>query len=160
MILVEQNNIKKALNFLLEAVKIDDRDATIWFYLGKLCFKSKKYFLCRTSLEKCISINKYHIPAWNYLMELLYIIGDFEDCKIVVEKILKMNPKSNEAIKYQKIFEKNKFYQEIEEEEEEKMIEREDKEEEEDDKEDEIQLNSLKSFLIQLIEIYNQRNNK
>eukprot|EP01080_Neovahlkampfia_damariscottae_P002480 gene2480-3189_t len=157
IMLMEQNKNKESVDYLLEAVKIDDRDATIWFNLGKLCFNTKKHFLCRTSLEKCISLNEYHLPAWNYLMGLLYKIGDFDDCKTVIERILKLNPKSEEALKYKNLLSKNKMCLEIPEE---IMDEEMSEGEEENETEDVIHLDNLKSFLIQLLDLYNSRNEK
>jgi tetratricopeptide (TPR) repeat protein len=150
---MKQEKIKESVDYLLDSIKLDDRDAVVWFYLGKMTLKLKKYFLSRISFEKCVSMNSFHLPAWNYLMELLFEIGDFEDCKVVVEKILEMNPKDENALNYRKYIGK-KFKLEL------LQVENLEEEQKVDENEDFIEMNSLKSFLIQLIELYNCRNQK
>ena len=68
-----------ALERLLAAAKIQERDAVVWQRLGALALRTGRRHLARLALEEAISCSPHHQLAAMRLNSLLASLGDASD---------------------------------------------------------------------------------
>ena len=82
-----------------KALSIDGSDVSTWFDYAIACFNKEDYATARLALEHTLSLNPHHHPAAIMLMEIVYIIGDVEECVNISKDILK-NDSQNQIAKF------------------------------------------------------------
>ncbi|PRP84405.1 putative transesterase (LovD) [Planoprotostelium fungivorum] len=81
-----RNNTEEALEYYLNAARIDDSDPSLWYHIGLQARESGNYSLARQSLERTLMIQPRHWLAFDQLIEVLYIIEDY------VQMALQLDP--------------------------------------------------------------------
>lgn len=80
----EKSDLDKAIDLYLEAAAIDDSDVTLWYKIGKLAVKLANVRLARYALEQGLNCNSKHWPCLDELIVVLYAIGDYHACLLLV----------------------------------------------------------------------------
>ncbi|XP_031557657.1 calcineurin-binding protein cabin-1-like [Actinia tenebrosa] len=79
---------EKATDAYLEAVLLDDSDVTVWYHIGKVFMKSFNLSLARQAFEEGLRCNSKHWPCLNELCTVLYAIGDYATCLVMIANAL------------------------------------------------------------------------
>lgn len=93
-------SIKKFLEAsicLAKALKIDASDASLWYDYAVASIMINDLSTARLALEQTLIINPNHHLATMHLLELIYIIGDVEECNILSKQVLKYDPHNKTA---------------------------------------------------------------
>lgn len=79
---------EKSIDAYLQAVGLDDSDVTVWFHLGVVAMKTFDLCLARHSFEEGLKCNPKHWPSLDLLCTVLYAIGDYSSCLVMISKAL------------------------------------------------------------------------
>ncbi|KAG2379318.1 hypothetical protein C9374_007457 [Naegleria lovaniensis] len=82
---------------LAKALAIDASDVSLWYDYAVSSITINDLSTARLALEQTLIINPNHHLATMQLLELLYIIGDVEECNILSKQILKYDPHNKAA---------------------------------------------------------------
>lgn len=77
---------EKSIDAYLQAVALDDSDVTVWYHLGVVAMKTFDLCLARHSFEEGLKCNSKHWPCLDLLCTVLYAIGDYYTCLVMISK--------------------------------------------------------------------------
>jgi tetratricopeptide (TPR) repeat protein len=92
-----KHNYQEACNYYSNALMIDDTDSTVWYNFAMCAFEMHDYGLARIALEHTLKGSPKHWLAWQMLLKVLYIIGDYYSCSWIAQKLLSKDPSNEEA---------------------------------------------------------------
>jgi tetratricopeptide (TPR) repeat protein len=81
----------RALEFLIEAAKIDDTDRCIWYEIGQNALNLNKYMIARYAFEHTLSIDPNDWYSLDNLIVILYALGNYSQCLSYVFHALKVD---------------------------------------------------------------------
>ncbi|KAJ7387336.1 Calcineurin-binding protein cabin-1 [Desmophyllum pertusum] len=79
---------EKSIDAYLQAVALDDSDVTVWYHLGVVALKTFDLCLARHSFEEGLKCNSKHWPCLDLLCTVLYAVGDYYTCLVMISKAL------------------------------------------------------------------------
>lgn len=79
---------EKSIDAYLQAVALDDSDVTVWYHLGVVAIKTFDLCLARHSFEEGLKCNPKHWPCLDLLCTVLYAVGDYYTCLVMISKAL------------------------------------------------------------------------
>ncbi|XP_078360870.1 calcineurin-binding protein cabin-1-like isoform X1 [Oculina patagonica] len=79
---------EKSIDAYLQAVALDDSDVTVWYHLGVVALKTFDLCLARHSFEEGLKCNAKHWPCLDLLCTVLYAVGDYYTCLVMISKAL------------------------------------------------------------------------
>lgn len=79
---------EKSIDAYLQAVALDDSDVTVWYHLGVVAMKTFDLCLARHSFEEGLKCNPKHWPCLDLLCTVLYAVGDYYTCLVMISKAL------------------------------------------------------------------------
>ncbi|CAF0846266.1 unnamed protein product [Brachionus calyciflorus] len=84
-------NYKSALEFLIQAAKIDGTDLNLWYEIGCISLKIGKLIISKLAFEECLDLNQEHWPSLDNLIILLFAVGNYSECLKNIFVALKMD---------------------------------------------------------------------
>jgi hypothetical protein len=70
-------NFSVALNYLIQAAKIDSTDLSVWYEIGENALKLNKFMIARYAFEESLNLNSSHWASLDNLIILLYGLGNY-----------------------------------------------------------------------------------
>lgn len=93
-----KGDFKKAVNFYVEAIKINPKNSFSYNNLGNLFKELKDYKLAIRAYTDAIKINQKDYNAYNNLGILYETIGDLDKAIIAYKEVVRINPNHAKAI--------------------------------------------------------------
>jgi tetratricopeptide (TPR) repeat protein len=84
-------NYTKALDFLIQAAKIDDTDRCVWYEIGENALHLNKHMIARYAFEQTLSIDPGDWFSLDNLVVILYALGNYSHCLNYVIQSLKLD---------------------------------------------------------------------
>lgn len=73
-----------ALNAYVNACEIDSSDLYLWIRIGSCSLECNKYRLCKFAFEKGLSIAPSNLICQQGLLDINFILEDYNECKSIL----------------------------------------------------------------------------
>eukprot|EP01113_Clastostelium_recurvatum_P032116 TRINITY_DN4080_c0_g1_i5.p1 TRINITY_DN4080_c0_g1~~TRINITY_DN4080_c0_g1_i5.p1 ORF type:complete len:1808 (+),score=517.68 TRINITY_DN4080_c0_g1_i5:315-5426(+) len=83
---------RSALQYLVRAIDVDDRDVVVWHRIALLACEFSNYALARHALENGLRRVPNHWLCMHLLAEVLYTVGDYGQCLALLGRMQQMEP--------------------------------------------------------------------
>ncbi|KAK3103259.1 hypothetical protein FSP39_017896, partial [Pinctada imbricata] len=85
---LQQGEDETAMEWYIEAVKVDETEVTVWYKIGTIGLKLHNYRLARLGFEQGLQCNPNHWPCLDNVITVLYTINDYYYCLYFIAKAL------------------------------------------------------------------------
>ncbi|XP_061174422.1 calcineurin-binding protein cabin-1-like [Saccostrea echinata] len=86
---LQKGDHEEAMEWYIEAVKVDESETTVWYKIGTIALKLHNYQLARLGFEQGLQCNPNHWPCLDNIITVLYTINDYWYCLYYISKALK-----------------------------------------------------------------------
>ncbi|KAL5007713.1 hypothetical protein ScPMuIL_016519 [Solemya velum] len=90
-IAANQQEYNRAMEFYLEAIKIDTSEVTVWYKIGTIALKIHNFSLARLGFEQGLHCNSKHWPCLDNIITILYALNNYWSCLYYISKALEQD---------------------------------------------------------------------
>ncbi|ROT71811.1 putative calcineurin-binding protein cabin-1-like [Penaeus vannamei] len=83
---------QQAVDYYLEAVRLDHTEVTLWQRLGAAAIKIKDFELALVAFQEGLTVNQKHWPCLDQLLSVLFILQMYMDCLGLIINALQRDP--------------------------------------------------------------------
>ncbi|XP_037772474.1 uncharacterized protein LOC119568143 [Penaeus monodon] len=83
---------QQAVDYYLEAVRLDHTEVTLWQRLGAAAIKIKDFELALVAFQEGLTVNQKHWPCLDQLLSVLFILRMYMDCLGLIINALQRDP--------------------------------------------------------------------
>ncbi|XP_026763752.2 calcineurin-binding protein cabin-1-like [Galleria mellonella] len=96
------DEVDAAIDCYCSASELDDTDITLWYRLGQLCMKAKRYEMALHSFQQGANCNPRHWPCLDKIVTLLLGLDCKEECISTIYDTLQLDPGYLRGLAYRK----------------------------------------------------------